>query len=112
MNLATQRRIALAAGAKAVIKQQPAAAQIAVIPVSKHDFGVNTGQPLGTTSPQPTAPAYHENGGGSGGIKFNGGGSSCIGADSGNIKNCLAVDLNVLAATSLGRAATQASLRH
>lgn len=108
-----------------------ALAQIASAITINPNFGVKTSQPLGTTSPQPTAPAYHENGGGSGGIKFNGGGSSCIGAGSGDVKNrlgkdgfdcvdrdakdtgegTLAVDLNVLAATSLGRAATQARMR-
>lgn len=117
MNLATQRCTFGTTHRRSTLGTV-ALAQIAGANTIKPNFGVKTSQPLGTTSPQPTAPAYHENGGVSGGIKFNGGDSSCIGAGSGDVKNrldkdgfdcvdrgakdtgedSLAVDLNVLAA--------------
>lgn len=109
-----------------------ALAQIAGINTIKPNFGAQPSQPLGTAAKTPVLPmaaAYHENGGGSGGIDKNGGGSSCIGAGSGDVKNSLgknghahvtrdandtdedgvAVDPNLLAAhcISSGRTAMQ-----
>ena len=77
--------IALAqiAGAQASACLQPVTAQIGVGNVIQSNFGVKPGQALGGGATMATATlvatAYHENGGGSG----------CIGAGSGDVKNSL-----------------------